>query len=337
MQKLGPNCCMDARYGSELLDGCKVWTRIVGCSLFSSVFVAPVSSRMYLLLLRSHFGSSTWNARLPRPDTSLSVMGMASPPAVLAAIIRRETRALSPEDVANYIHALELSAEELAAAYHRGDLPYCALILPGGLCQGMRKDLSHRGMLELKAERLRVATDWFDTHTQAWYRDPTNLVYGCAGRYLNQFLVPHSSLSGALCQLGDEKIGDVFEALLGIAWLSRIRDPLAYEFSREKRTTSLIERFVWNMIDLLETMRRNNVTRDLGNSRFFADFLRAGMHTASSALHAEQVAHPQKHGDAVGVTHLSTNLTQSLPCARRATEAANVGIVTLAPGDLKSK
>ena len=198
---------------------------------------------------------------------------MAPPPAVLAAILRRETCALSPEDVAEHIHAVELSAVELAAAYHRGNLPYCDLILPQGLYQGMRKELSHRGMLELKAERLRVANDWFDTQTQAWYRDPTNLVYGCAGRYLAQFLMPRSSWHQALCELGDEKIGDVFEALLGIAWLSRIRDPWAYECSLEKRATSLIERFVWGMVDLLEAMRRNKVTRDLSNSRFFADFM----------------------------------------------------------------
>ena len=198
---------------------------------------------------------------------------MAPPPAVIAAILRRDTCAVSPEDIAHHIHAVELSASELAAAYHNGDLPQCDLILPQGQCQDMRKPLSHRGMLELEVNRLRVASDWFDAQTHAWYRDPTNLVYGCAGRYLAQFLVPSTPWYRALCELGDGKIGDVFEALLGMAWMARTRDPWGYEGSLQKRTTALIEKFVWGMVDLVEALRRNNVTRDLSNSRFFADFM----------------------------------------------------------------
>ena len=203
----------------------------------------------------------------------MPLVQMVPPLATLAHRIRLETRALSPEDVADYVHALELSAEALAAAYHGGELPACDLILPDGAYANLRKDLSHRGMVRLEPGRPRWSTDWYDDITQQWYMDPTNYAYGCAGRYLKQFLVPTSALHYELSRLGDVKIGDIFEALLGLAWLARIRDPEEYEVSVQNRTTLLIERFVWCMVDLLAALRRNAVTRDLGNSRFFADFM----------------------------------------------------------------
>ena len=198
---------------------------------------------------------------------------MVPSPATLAFRIRTEARAHSPEDVGLHVHAVEAVATALATAYHEGELPACDHILPDGAYQNLRKDLSHRGMIALQPGRLRKPYDWYDPVTQQWYRDPTNFVYGCAGRYLKQFLVPTTALHYEFSRLGDEKIGDVFEALLGLAWLARVRDPEAYESSVQKRTTFLIENFVWAMIDLLAALQRNGVTRNLTNSRFFADFM----------------------------------------------------------------
>ena len=172
-----------------------------------------------------------------------------------------------------YVEALELCAHALAAAYHGGELPACDHILPEGAYQGLRKDLSHRGMVRLPPGRQRLSTDWHDPITREWTRDPTNFVYGCAGRYLKHFLIPNTALHTELSRLGDEKIGDVFEALLGLAWLTRIRDPWGWEGSMQAKTTELIENFVWCMVDVLDALRRNGVTRDLANSRFFADFM----------------------------------------------------------------
>ena len=134
-----------------------------------------------------------------------------------------------------YVEALELCTHALAAAYHGGELPACDHILPEGAYQGLRKDLSHRGMVRLPPGRQRLSTDWYDPITKEWTRDPTNLVYGCAGRYLKHFLVPNTVLHRELSRLGDEKIGDVVEALLGLAWLARINDPWNYEGSMQAR------------------------------------------------------------------------------------------------------
>ena len=62
-----------------------------------------------------------------------------------------------------------------------------------------------------------------------------------------------------------------------------------------------------------------------------------GTQSATSALCAEQAAHPEEPGDVACVTHPGTSLTRILPCAQKATGAASVGIVTLAPGALKEK
>ena len=80
---------------------------------------------------------------------------MAPRQETLAHRIRLLTSALSPEDVAVYVEALEICAHALAAAYHGGELPACDHILPEGTYQGLRKDLSHRGMVRLPQGRQR--------------------------------------------------------------------------------------------------------------------------------------------------------------------------------------
>ena len=62
--------------------------------------------------------------------------------------------------------------------------------------------------------------------------------------------------------------------------------------------------------------------------------MRTDMQTASSALRAEQAAHPQDHGDVVCAARPGINLAQNSPLARTTSEAANVGIATLEPSAL---
>ena len=214
--------------------------------------------------LRHSFGS------LERADFA-TICIMAPPEHILARLLRERTCAVSPTEVAAQIVATELAAQRVAKAYHDGDLPLFDLIVPDGLYAKMRKDLSHRGMMQLEKDRRIYKTDWFDIITQEWYRDPTNLVYGCAGRYLNQFIDPRRPLHGWLSCLGDEKIGDLFEALLGHSWLVRTHDLWMWMHDRhEARTTILVvEAFLWSIVDLVDVMHSNGFTLDLQNSRFF--------------------------------------------------------------------
>ena len=88
-------------------------------------------------------------------------------------------------------------------------------LAPGGSMEGVRKVLSYEGAIRFGRTGLRSKNDGI-------YRDPGNYCYGV--------LLRSMGLSGTKCKwsnwqysnvYNDEKLGDIFEAALGLAWRKR--------------------------------------------------------------------------------------------------------------------
>ena len=143
-----------------------------------------------------------------------------------------------------------MSALQLARVYGEDDLFRQVVdgFLPENPHHGARKRLSRLGACLVTDQRAPLKIDYHDHITGNDYRDLGNWVYACAGHFLAWFLNEDSKLYYWMQHVNDEKLGDIFEAVLGICWAIEI-EPLGLP-ERMRIWRAAVESFLWDMNDL---------------------------------------------------------------------------------------